>query len=130
MFRPPSDDDIERMVIELCRAAVTLRMAETHGALATGGESARLADGIEAWLTACEPQIAPIIAAKKAPRAPAGRKCGVVTLDEERRRRPAGPHPDAPEAARCEPPARSESELRWSGLRESLSLVSARLREV
>lgn len=127
MHRTPSNADLQQLVVDLCRAAVMLRMAESRGCLEGDGESGRLADGIDKWFTACEHQISEIL--EPAPDQPpaddnvvnlagARAKRGVAAADAPRI---SGVIENAPEKALD----RTPSEQHWAELRAQLRLIAS-----
>jgi hypothetical protein len=99
-----------------------LRIAEDRGVLSGNGESGRLAQGIEDWLTVCESQITPILnQTSDASTA----KDNVIDFSSKRAAR--GRHDPAPQT-RAEPGAEAKkapSEQNWAELRAQLRMISA-----
>jgi len=123
MSRTPSNADLQELVIELCRAAVTLRIAEKRGMISGGGESGRLADGIEKWLAACERQIDEILE----PEADQGAAAAnVIDLAGERAARAtSGAKDDTPSSVEKRSPDKTPSDQRWAELRARLHMISS-----
>ena len=122
MHRTPSNADIQRLVIDLCRASATLRIAEERGMLSGDGESGRLAQGIEDWLTVCERQIAPILDETSAP---ATQAANVIDLSQKRAARTAVATPPTGKLATPPPePEKAPTERNWAELRAQLRSIS------
>ena len=121
MRHTPSNAEIRRLVVDLCRASVMLRIAEDRGVLSGNGESGRLAQGIENWLTVCESQITPIL--NQASDASVA-KDNVIDFSSKRAAR--GRHEPAPQT-RTDPgaaPEKTPSEQNWAELRAQLRMIS------